>query len=656
MLNNNKKQETQFFGTKCGNANSIAAGYATETTNYGEIATGILNKSTKGDNPNSPEGVVGDPKATLFSVGCGTKEERKNALEVKGDGSVIISGKDGSAVNVVESMLTKDTVGKANGVASLDSNGSIPLSQLGNVNIEQNVEGLGIHKVYASYAAMVADASAPVGSNGKALRFGQLVAIYDSSNTTQEESGNVYAWQEGNTGAAAWLLIGNLGSVNVKVDETPTEGSTNPVQSGGVFDAISAAVASARASVSIDKNIDADNSYTLIFLQNVEKYILELTLQDSNENVFANSDVTINGVKYTTNASGIVDIELFSGTRILVISIEGYEPQSISVNMDGGKSMTLTFNEYVSPDTIILTNAVNSDIPSKYVNAPLINLMVSALSGLEYSNDPVLLDESGNPAKTITKQQAEYFTGDLYFYKKSGSTSVTSLSQLVFFSNASLVYRAFMGMSSVGGDFIFKGYIKSLANVFSGTNLSLIDLSGAKSYSDPLVIDASGAPAGITKFPTEFVILSTSMTDFGYRSAPINFDAPKLGIHSSCNSMINFFRAATKTESIKMGDCYLSSITSITNIFYNCSKLKTIEATFHADLDINVNISACPLTAESVECVLGALKPYTKDSGAHTITFSAIAKTNYNAVHEIVDTTYTSALQEAVASLGWTLG
>ena len=47
MLNNNKKQETQFFGTKCGNANSIAAGYATETTNYGEIATGILNKSTR---------------------------------------------------------------------------------------------------------------------------------------------------------------------------------------------------------------------------------------------------------------------------------------------------------------------------------------------------------------------------------------------------------------------------------------------------------------------------------------------------------------------------------------------------------------------------------------------------------------------------------
>lgn len=81
-------------------------------------------------------------------------------------------------------------------------------------DMEQNAEGLGIHKVYASYAAMVADASAPVGSNGKALRFGQLVVIYDSNNTTQAESGNVYAWQKGNTGAAAWLLMGNLGSMH----------------------------------------------------------------------------------------------------------------------------------------------------------------------------------------------------------------------------------------------------------------------------------------------------------------------------------------------------------------------------------------------------------------------------------------------------------
>lgn len=35
---------------------------------------------------------------------------------------------------VVENMLTKDTVGKANGVASLDSNGSVPIEQLSNID------------------------------------------------------------------------------------------------------------------------------------------------------------------------------------------------------------------------------------------------------------------------------------------------------------------------------------------------------------------------------------------------------------------------------------------------------------------------------------------------------------------------------------------
>lgn len=78
--------------------------------------------------------------------------------------------------------------------------------------MEQNADGLGIHQVYKSYAAMEADSSAPVGSNGKALRFGQLVAIYDADNSTQKESGNVYAYQKGDTDEP-WLLMGNLGSI-----------------------------------------------------------------------------------------------------------------------------------------------------------------------------------------------------------------------------------------------------------------------------------------------------------------------------------------------------------------------------------------------------------------------------------------------------------
>lgn len=78
-------------------------------------------------------------------------------------------------------------------------------------DMEQNAEGLGIHKIYKSFAAMNADSSAPVGTNGKPLRFGQLVAIYDKDNQSQTENGNIYAFQKG--AEAGWLLMGNLNSI-----------------------------------------------------------------------------------------------------------------------------------------------------------------------------------------------------------------------------------------------------------------------------------------------------------------------------------------------------------------------------------------------------------------------------------------------------------
>lgn len=78
-------------------------------------------------------------------------------------------------------------------------------------DMEQNAEGLGIHKVYKSFAAMNADSSAPVGTNGKPLRFGQLVAVYDKDNLSQAENGNIYAFQKGTE--AGWLLMGNLNGI-----------------------------------------------------------------------------------------------------------------------------------------------------------------------------------------------------------------------------------------------------------------------------------------------------------------------------------------------------------------------------------------------------------------------------------------------------------
>ena len=80
-------------------------------------------------------------------------------------------------------------------------------------DMEQNIEGLGIKRVYESYAAMTAEGEEPTGTNGKLLKFGQLVIIYDAENTTQAETGNIYAWQKG-TGAEAWLQVGNISRID----------------------------------------------------------------------------------------------------------------------------------------------------------------------------------------------------------------------------------------------------------------------------------------------------------------------------------------------------------------------------------------------------------------------------------------------------------
>lgn len=73
--------------------------------------------------------------------------------------------------------------------------------------MERSADGLGIRKIYKTSALMEADIE-PVGTNGKALRFGQLVCVYDSDNPTSIENGNIYAWQN-----PGWLLMGNISNI-----------------------------------------------------------------------------------------------------------------------------------------------------------------------------------------------------------------------------------------------------------------------------------------------------------------------------------------------------------------------------------------------------------------------------------------------------------
>lgn len=71
-------------------------------------------------------------------------------------------------------------------------------------SLEQSADGLGIKKVYQSKLAMEADTD-PIGTNGKALRYGQLISIYDDAHADSSENGNIYAYQK-----PGWLLMGKV--------------------------------------------------------------------------------------------------------------------------------------------------------------------------------------------------------------------------------------------------------------------------------------------------------------------------------------------------------------------------------------------------------------------------------------------------------------
>ena len=71
-------------------------------------------------------------------------------------------------------------------------------------SLEQSADSLGIKKVYRSKPDMEAD-TAPIGTNGKALRFGQLVSVYDGTHPDSPDNGKIYAYQK-----PGWLLMGEL--------------------------------------------------------------------------------------------------------------------------------------------------------------------------------------------------------------------------------------------------------------------------------------------------------------------------------------------------------------------------------------------------------------------------------------------------------------
>ena len=100
-------------------------------------------------------------------------------------------------------------------------------------SLEQSADGLGIKKVYQSKSAMEADTD-PVGTNGKALRYGQLVSIYDDANADSSENGNIYAFQK-----PGWLLMGKVsGGTTLSIAQELGDSATSVMSQAAVTKAL----------------------------------------------------------------------------------------------------------------------------------------------------------------------------------------------------------------------------------------------------------------------------------------------------------------------------------------------------------------------------------------------------------------------------------
>lgn len=123
------------------------------------------------------------------------------------------------------------------GSISPERAGSIMYDTLQQINQMQLLgASLVINKIYASVAAMEAD-SAPVSDlSGTALKEGQLVVIVPSD-TSSSDMGSVYRFDGIEDSASTWSFTGKIGGY--PMDETPTEGSTRAVTSGGVYSEVS---------------------------------------------------------------------------------------------------------------------------------------------------------------------------------------------------------------------------------------------------------------------------------------------------------------------------------------------------------------------------------------------------------------------------------
>lgn len=192
------------------------------------------------------------------------------------------------------------------GSISPERAGSIMYDTLQQIN-QMQLEGgrLVISKIYESVAAMQAD-TAPVSDlTGQDLRQGQLVVIVPSD-TSSSDLGSVYRYNGTTEGASSWSFTGKIGGY--PMDQTPTQGSTRAVTSGGVYEQITQIGQDVTDLVNREYGVTVSGANDTLARSDYVKVIPGHTYRC----FLSNPSIARNSVSYTTELYDILSIVSFT--------------------------------------------------------------------------------------------------------------------------------------------------------------------------------------------------------------------------------------------------------------------------------------------------------------------------------------------------------
>ena len=316
-----------------------------------------------------------------------------------------------------------DLIKRAEALASKTESGSITPEELGYLirdiaayvaEVEREGGALGVRKVYTSVTAMQAD-NDPQGDDGKPLRRGNLVAIYDREHPKAEDNGRIYVYTGSSWSQVAHVVV-HLGNEysdedKGKVDLIKTDAGEDHYLAGdGSYKPIRVPQAPVQSISVGGTNLPPDSR------GNVDLTIPKAPVQG----------VAVNGSTVAPDDSGIVNIETKSGT-VQSVTLNGVKSLP-----DESGNVAISIDEVAVDDTLSAesTNAVSNAA----VTAKLNEVERATIAGMDAQLSE---DEQTVTLKLTNKQGGEVASVDLPAGGKGGGGSDQQTTRIILTSSVS---------------------------------------------------------------------------------------------------------------------------------------------------------------------------------------------------------------------------